>query len=322
ASTHSGYLDFLACELERVQHHGVLFAAQDFAGTFAIIQTIRDGRDKPLSDILHQLSLHFLNFDPPTIRRSLELSLRLWLTISIPSSDIHVGPVFAGERSIEWDANISLDTLLRPYFISYERLDTPTSHIKIDPAFTVAYLVNTCGLRLRWTDNIAEHLKLDLGRVSLTVYRHKICLIYHLNDQQSFPISGDLLEEMLDTVNLLFPFGDAATKQLLSKEGQRSMYSLGSCNRSRKIELNRYRYFREELEHLIDFFQGSPRTWKQLAFDRRNKLEWSAFWVGVMGTILALVSLISLPCTIIQTIYSIKAYNLAVAQERNGLGAG
>jgi hypothetical protein len=58
-------------------------------------------------------------------------------------------------------------------------------------------------------------------------------------------------------------------------------------------------------------FDKTPRTWKQLAFDRRNKLEWAAFWVTVMvGTL----TIISIPCNIIQATYSVKAYRLALAQ--------
>lgn len=90
------------------------------------------------------------------------------------------------------------------------------------------------------------------------------------------------MNEILDALNLLFPFGNVATKQLLLKENQQPLYQLGSCGRARNLDLNHYEYFREELEHLIESFNRPPWTWKQLATDRRNKMEWTLFWVTVM----------------------------------------
>jgi hypothetical protein len=310
-ASYDDFLDFVANELEQVRHHQVLFAAQDFDETSAIIQALRRSHHRTCSEIIHSLSPQFPDSEVVKMRRSLELSTRLWLTLNTHSSDIAVGPIFANDVSLEWNEDTSLDTLLQAHFVKSGRTQSSSEYAKIDPAFTAAYLINTCGMRLQWTDNIAAHLNFDLKRVALTVYRHKICLVNHLDNLQSCPIPKDILNEMLDTMNLLFPFGDVATKQLLLKEGQKSMYSLGSCGRSRVLDAAHYQYFGEELEHLIGYFDKTPRTWKQLAFDRRNKLEWSAFWVTVMVGILTLVSI---PCNIIQATYSVKAYQATIAQ--------
>lgn len=65
---------------------------------------------------------------------------------------------------------------------------------------------------------------------------------------------------MLGTLNLLFPFRDLATKQLLSREHEQPLYQLGGCGRPRKLDLADYEYFREELKFLIDSFNRPPRT--------------------------------------------------------------
>jgi len=317
-SPYSEFLEFVANELQQIQRYRTSFAAQNLDSTFAIIQKIRDNRHKACGEIVRDLSSQFVNFDPIAIRRSLELSTRLWLSLNTRSSDISVGPVFVGEASVEWDVNISLDVLLQKHFANRNQGPSLKEYGKFDPTVTAAYLVSACGMRLLWTDDIASHLKFDLDRLVLSVYRHKICLINHLENQDGYPIPEDLLGEILDTMNLLFPFGDMATKQLLMKEGQKSMYTLGSCNRSRRLDLAHYRYFGEELQHLIGFFDKTPRTWKQLAFDRRNKLEWSAFWVTIM---VALLTVISIPCNIIQATYSVKAYHVALAQGNNAVRA-
>jgi hypothetical protein len=147
---------------------------------------------------------------------------------------------------------------------------------------TAAYLASTCGLKLRWTDRLSDHLRFDSTCQTLAVYRHKICLVNHIESNGDCPIPERVLNEMLDTLNLLFPFGDLATKQLLIKEHQQPLYQLGSCGRTRKLDLANYEYFWEELEYLINSFDKPPKTWRQLATDRRNKMEWAVFWATVM----------------------------------------
>jgi hypothetical protein len=309
--SHDNYLDFFRSEVAQVQHHRAAFAAQDLNSIFTIVEKLRENHDKPCREIVHILSTHFLNFDSAAIRRSLELSTRLWLMLNTRSSEISFGPIFAGAVAIEWDLDCSLDALVQKQFARRTHGHVSKEYSNIDPEFSAAYLINTCGLKLEWTDDISEHLDFDSRRTILRVYRHKICVVHHLNNGQGCPLPEDLLGEILDTLNLLFPFGDGDTRQLLRREGQASMYSLGSCNRSRQLNLAQYQYFGEALEHLMESFDKAPRTWRQLAFDRRNKLEWSAFWVTIM---VAFLTVVSIPCNIIQATYSVKAYHAAVVQ--------
>lgn len=305
------FLEHIINELEQVRAHQDLFVARNFDETSVILQVLKENISKPCKDIVHKLSAHFNDAEPAAIRRSLELSARLWSTFNTHSSEIAVGPIFADELPLDWHEDASLEYLCQTRFAQRSRQEGHKGYLKIDPAFTAAYLVNTCGMKLQWTDNIAGHLKFNSKRVLLTVYRHKACIASHLYNESKCPIPGDVLGEVLDTLNLLFPFADPATKQLLLKEGQRSLFTLGACKRHRKLDLAQYQHFGNELEHLIDSFDKSPRTWKQLAFDRRNKLEWSAFWVTVMVGVLTFVSI---PCNIIQATYSVKAYHATLAQ--------
>jgi hypothetical protein len=89
------------------------------------------------------------------------------------------------------------------------------------------------------------------------------------------------------------------------------MYTLGSCNRKRNFNLARYDYLGKDLELLMEYLDKTPRTWRQLALDRRNKLEWSAFLVTIM---VGFLTLVSIPCNIIQATYSVKAYHATLAQ--------
>jgi hypothetical protein len=307
----TAYVDYIASELDQVRHYKHLFAAQTFDALFSIIRILRNNLSTPYRDLVRTLQSEFLDSSPEVIRRSVELSVRMWLTINTHTSVIFVGPISAGDMPVDWNEDLSLEQLIRSSFGKRVRLQPQSDTSKFDPTFTAAYLVNTCGMRLRWTNDINSHLSFDLNRMLLTVYRHKACLAGHLAKPEDCPVPVKVLEEVLDTLELLFPPWDTATRTLLLNERQQSLYTLGSRKSSRDYDLAHYENFGEALYHLSDSFNKTPRTWKQLAFDRRNKLEWSAFWVTVM---VAVLTVVSIPCNIIQAMYSVKAYRVSVAQ--------
>jgi hypothetical protein len=249
----------------------------------------------------------------------MELAVRLWLTINTHSAGIHVGAVLTESAPIDWDLSISLEQLLKFQFAGRGATHRNGDPSRFEQRLTAAYLVQTCGVTLQWSDDIASHLEFDLERLSLTVYRHKALLVSRLESTPVNPIPKDILEEVLSTLDLLFPFGDKATRSLLFKENQQSLYTLGSYKIDVELDLARYKCYGSKLGRLMTSFDKAPRTWRQLAFDRRNKLEWSAFWVTVM---VALLTMISIPCNIIQATYSVKAYQATIAQrhtQRNQL---
>lgn len=306
----SSILEHIASTLDDVRHYKHDFAANNFDDTFKIIQTLKQRLTVPYGDIVRELAGKFPGAETEAIRRSVELSVRMWLTVNTHTSDIQVGPISAGDIPIDWAQDVSLNELFRRRFGRCVQTHGQKESARLHHAFTGVYLVNTCGMRLRWTDDIAAHLVFDPRRNKLTIYRHKACLNSHLMKQQDCPIPRDVLEEVLDTLDLLFPPFDVATQHLLDKEGQQSLYTLGCRRSNRSLDLGYYQYFGEKLEYLAEAFD-SPRTWRQLALDRRNKLEWSAFWVTVM---VAILTVISIPCNIIQATYSVKGYYVAVAQ--------
>ncbi|PVH93712.1 hypothetical protein DM02DRAFT_732939 [Periconia macrospinosa] len=313
-ASYASLFQYVGKELGQIRHHQRHFAAHDFEGSGHIVRVLQKNLKTPKTQVLDSLATHFLNAEPAALQRSLELSVRLWLTVNINSATVAVGPTFADEAPLDWEPDVSLQELVESQFSKSIHHTAKGRRAQIDPTLTAAYLVNSCGMTIRWTDSISDHLRFDTTHHTLSVYRHKICLANHLDTTDGCPIPKGVLGEILDTLNLLFPFGDVATKQLLIKEHQQPLYRLGSCGRPRKLEINQYEYFREELEYLIESFNQPPRTWKQLAMDRRNKLEWAAFWVTVM---VAVLTFVSIPCNLIQATYSVKAYRATVAQMKS-----
>jgi hypothetical protein len=312
--SYKAIMEHIVRELDQVRYHKDVFVVRNFETMFTIIQLVQQSSSKQYKEILRILLDKFPNATLDAIQRSVELTIRIWLTINIHSSDIFVGPISAGDAPIDWEQDSSLEQVLRIKFGRRVQLPHPRSITTFDPAFTATYLVSTCGVSLQWTDDLLSHMNFDLKRLVLTVYRHKACLLSHIDSQKDCPIPQDVMEEVLDTLDLLFPPWDIDTKRLLLKERQQSIFTLGCRKSGRTLDVAHYRYFGEALENLIDAFDKAPRTWRQLALDRRNKLEWSAFWVTVM---VAVLTIVSIPCNIIQATYSVKAYRVALAQGEN-----
>jgi hypothetical protein len=313
--SYASFLEYVGDELSELRHHQTRFATNNFESIVELIQMLQNCRGKHLSELLSELAPRFLNVDEHSVQRSIELTVRLWLNLNVNSAMIAVGPILAHSGTIDWSPNESLDDLIASQFAGKEakELSRPkTEHLRsMGLDFTAANLVNLCEIKLNWSDNLADHLVYNRKSRTLTIFKHKICLINHLKTTGDCPIPTAVLEEALDTTNLLFPFGDEATKRLLSQEGQLAFYGLGNCGRDRQDDLREFRFWREELADLFEVYNEPPRTFRQLVIDQRNLVDWAAFWITVM---VLLLTMVSIPCSIIQTVYTIKSYNVALAQ--------
>src|SRR5207244_8887795 len=101
---------------------------------------------------------------------------------------------------------------------------------RIDPAMTMSHLSGSRGLKVFWTSNLADHLAINWKSRVVSVYEHKICLWNHLNSKVEPIIPREILEEAIDTLNLLFPLNDSPTKDFLKQNGK-PFYGLGYCKR-------------------------------------------------------------------------------------------
>lgn len=298
-------------ESSSVREHQSSFVTVTLHEIADMIDTLQSGSSRTLTELIEEKRKQVINFDADSYQRSLELCVRLWLTTNVNSWAVVVGRTSYLEQRLDWSGHDSLQDLASRAFVKKTTLPIRQGGASIDSIFTADYLVSSCGFRLVWTNYLSSHLKLDPSRRFLLVFRHKQYLQLQCNGATSGPINSDVFDEALDTLNLLFPYGDDSTEQLLIRHREQDFYELGTCGRKRLLDLERYKYWREELQTLLEVFNSPPRNWRQLALDRRNKLEWSAFWVTVM---VAFLTLVSIPCAIIQAVYSVKSYQVAVAQ--------
>lgn len=317
---YTSLVEYIREELSRLRDHQSEFAADTIDGTVDLIGVLRKNADKSQEEVLHLLRNRFQDVNDAAILRSLELTTRILLTINIHTESVAIGPVQANVRTIEWPSKVSLKDLVQSQFQSShkdEGSDAMSINAQLDPSFTASFLVNTCGVKISWTHNMADHLLFDKRRRIITVYEHKICLLNHSKDPDSL-IPHEILHEAIDTLNLLFPFGDRSTRELMHQEQKLPLYRLGLCDRPRLITLADYDVWRTRLIDLVEVFNEPPRDLKQLLNDRRNVSGWATFCIGILVLILTVVSI---AFGTVSTVFAIKQYNLALAQACSAEGA-
>ncbi|KAK3385306.1 hypothetical protein B0H63DRAFT_510156 [Podospora didyma] len=243
--------------------------------------------------------------------KTLELVLRIIFTLDFSTGPSDNPQVSINPGPTAWEDETTLSETLAEHF---SKLSSPSFDMKtgrIDPRMTMAHLHSHKGLTVCWTSNLAEHLAINWKSRVISMYEHKICLWNHLSSPSPPIIPREILEEAIDTLNLLFPLNDAPTKSFL-KQSERSFYGLGYCKRERCYELDKFRIWRERMADLIDVMNEEPRGVQQLALskDGKNLLSFATFWVA---STVAVLTIISIAFGTVQTVYSVKQYNLAIA---------
>ncbi|PVH96274.1 hypothetical protein DM02DRAFT_569914 [Periconia macrospinosa] len=216
---------------------------------------------------------------------SVRLVVRLTTMVDIgylPGTNAHI--------SLPWDSEqTDLKTLLATYF---KGSSTDSEKIKFETEMTAFNITRYTGLKIRWTDNLADHLRLIENDKELCIFHH-ITFLKRQIDSPIFP--AYLAKETLQTLALLFPRYDRDTEKWLkpklstSGDAARLDKELLSCDRvmpeDRRAE--KFKFWREELITLKEKFDTPrPTSIVQFWYDRRNKVQWYTFWIAVLVLVL------------------------------------
>ena len=245
----------------------------------------------------------------------LDLSASLWLMQSI-------GPyegAISLEQPIPWSEGPLSSLIEWSQIIDSHRGPSYASddYVKLPQSFTAAQLELTAGIEVRWTSNMADHLRLSEDDTRLSIFHHASILELHkLSPHETFPAS--LADETLRTIALLIPpvLGQpnswfvaktkAAGKRLVDA-------SAGTCHRlnSSDRHIENFAFWRERLILLKRTFdEAEPRTLKQLWHDDRKKTQWFTFWVAVLVLFLTIFfGIVQSAAGIVQAWASVAALN-------------
>ena len=158
-----------------------------------------------------------------------------------------------------------------------------------------------CGLEIKWTHCLSEHLFLKRGRrkTVLMVFPYKASLAELLanTDWASSPtpatIPKTVLAETIESLNLLFPLDDPATTKFLH-DHQEDFHLYPPHDEPKTLNLKEFDIWRDRLFELHEVvFSAPPVSWKQLWFDRRNPQLFWTFWLALFIAMINVVSAVA-----------------------------
>ncbi|KAI0977257.1 hypothetical protein F4678DRAFT_412317 [Xylaria arbuscula] len=305
------FFQYMDLELDKLNEDHSLFSIVDHSEALQLIERLRrngsQSKDMLLRTIVSGASPGQIEIQ--AVHRSLELAARLWLTINVDSFHLNSHLANMHSKSIVWRDGESLADAISAYV---KPKSMPPQEGRIRPILTMAYLESRHGFQVRWTHNLAEHLIVDWKHRTVTVYEHLICLWSHLETAGGLQIiPRAMLEEVIDTLNLLFPSESKETQDYLRKHG-RTFWKLGYCKGKRALEISRYVYWQDSVQQLMDIVEEPPTGFQQFRLDRerKNMLEFATFWTAA---VVALLTTLSIVFGTVATVYTIKQYDIAAA---------
>ena len=319
---YSRFLEFVAAEIAVIGQDPSVAVQQKVLQMISLTRSHRNSsREILLQSALSSWHKHAKSEVEDEIWPCIKIGIHIWLGLEIiKPSDVPgarpIEPMADSKTLITWNKESSIQSHILHYFTRSIR-KTIEGNTKVETVFTMAYLVNYYGLKVYWTSNLIEHLVINWKFKTICIYEHKICLWNNARFPNDTLLPNNIIEEALDTMNLLFPFDDPGTKSFLRKEGK-TFYSLGFCGRDRVLDLKEYHYWQEPISELVNMLKEPPRGLYQFSLDkdRKNMLQFATFWIA---TIVAILTILSFMFGVLSTIYTKKSYDITVLQYKLAL---
>ncbi|KAL4804633.1 hypothetical protein BDV18DRAFT_142286 [Aspergillus unguis] len=303
---YAGYFCFIGTALQGLSSAKDDFAAQDFERLCGIIRVLRVNPNWNQKGMIVNLRRSYLDTSDIAICRSIQLAVGLWLCLDVDSPGVRMkGHLRPQEGRVYWGFDELLDQMIAAHFPEPVSKPIVSIEYQIDKSFTLANLTSIRGLRVRWTDNLRDHLRLEgqKGQRILLIFQHRIFLLNHYTDPEPV-LPKAVLREAILSLDLLLPCDEPATLRFLTQ----SKLTLGSPLQARgTYGLEQFTYYRENLVELLEILHGPPETLVQSLRDTRNLVDSVTIWVAVFG-----VFVLTLVFGFLTTVYSIKQYRVSV----------
>ncbi|KAI0383474.1 hypothetical protein F5Y04DRAFT_250313 [Hypomontagnella monticulosa] len=222
---------------------------------------------------------------------SVNLAARLLVMLKIGVVKHQVLP----RRVISWEQG-SLADLLREQFTKPQILDT--QHVRLPKSFNAWALNVIGGLRIEFTDNLADHLLLVDDDTKVLIFHHASFLEY----QRKSLFPDGFVDETLRTLALFFPQSEFSLRRRSRSTKRTWLQKLCSdatpfcvdtrialCGnlRAEDRQIERFAFWRDRIIILRQVYDDTtPRTLSQWWHDRRNGERWYTFWIAILVLII------------------------------------
>ncbi|KAH6889303.1 hypothetical protein B0T10DRAFT_49738 [Thelonectria olida] len=305
------YIRLADFAMEQTSRFRTIFPRHDETIIVDIVKSLRTMTDRPREDVLQMLdrtlSLDGTSTDnPKRLTRVLEIAALLCLTINIQSGD-SLDPIHS--NAVLWERGMSLSAAIETHSTSDHDPASTSVGGTIDEGLTVRNLVTNYDFEVDWTNNLYEHLTFNQETRVLSVYQHKIWLFGHLRSQSPCAVPAGVIEECLDTLNLLFPHHDSRTRAFL-KDHRQTFNFLGNCGRKVSRDLGNYPRWGRNLNKLLQILKGPRTGFRQLLprSDQGNFVDSINFWIA---TFVAALTVVTFVFGLLGAIYAKLAYDVS-----------
>ncbi|KAH8587923.1 hypothetical protein B0O99DRAFT_640479 [Bisporella sp. PMI_857] len=221
------------------------------------------------------------------IEDSLNLAARILLMV--PTGGFFTNGrsiTLSGETKLNWE-NGTIEDLASKEFIPQTQMKNP---VKPEKVFNAMNLERIAGIDVRWTSNLADHLRMRDDDRALEIYHYATFLRLH---QNSDILPTAMVEETLRTLALLLPEHDRSVEKWFSyqetKIQKRRKLPLDPLARecgqlkTEQRQIERFQYWHDRLVVLKQVFdEVEPSNIKQWWRDRRRHVQWYTFWVAAL----------------------------------------
>lgn len=110
--------------------------------------------------------------------RIIDLTIRMWLMLDVRDVGFDACQPSREPHTLEWEDEESLDDLI---FSAFPRSDTELSlkESRLEPSFTAHYMVDICGLHIRWSKSLHNH-RLERRSKVLWIFPYTDFFLSHL----------------------------------------------------------------------------------------------------------------------------------------------
>jgi hypothetical protein len=213
-----------------------------------------------------------------------DLAVRLWVMIPIGG----FRQVSLPGTSLNWQKGSLQDALAA----QFEPGMALKESIPLGKVFNAHNLEQIGGIRIIWTSNLADHLRVQDDPTRVSIFHHAAFLNYHREVRSQIFPSG-FVDETLQTLALLLPCHDRKVKSWYQKQMKRFTLDenaiKGGPLKTDDRNLDKFKYWSGRLEILKDIFDDAePSTILQWWQDRRRRVQWYTFWVAVLVLVLTI----------------------------------
>ncbi|KAK5629982.1 hypothetical protein RRF57_005697 [Xylaria bambusicola] len=249
-------------------------------------------QDKERTSLHQQVSRQLGGGCPNThnsVNGSLNLCSRLLIMTSIGEPPLGTD----GPNTIRWDTGTLRDFTDSYFGPANSGVQLHPDNAQIGRIFTALNLTKIGGMRIEWTRNLADHLRLVDDDNTVSIFDCVGFLKFQRTvRKQLFP--PGFIDETLRTLALLLPQNDTRTQgwiatQVEAHELDPQLAECGSLNtHARRFE--NFSYWNNRLVVLKQALdEARPQTLSQWWHDRRNGVQWYTFWVAILVFLVTIV---------------------------------